>query len=93
MEDKALGLNPDYMEAMTYKNILLRLKANITKDPAEQKRLHRRGRQAPQQGHRRPEAQADRQRLVTADWRLQQLQFRKGAVLDAERPFSSYSGV
>jgi tetratricopeptide (TPR) repeat protein len=39
MEDKALGLNPDYMEAMTYKNILLRLKANITKDPAEQKRL------------------------------------------------------
>jgi len=39
MEDKALGLNPDYMEAMTYKNILLRLKANITKDPVEQKRL------------------------------------------------------
>jgi tetratricopeptide (TPR) repeat protein len=39
MEDKALTLNPDYMEAMTYKNILLRLKANIEKDPAEQKRL------------------------------------------------------
>ena len=39
MEDKALGLNPDYMEAMTYKNILLRLKANITKDVTEQKRL------------------------------------------------------
>jgi tetratricopeptide (TPR) repeat protein len=39
MEDKALQLNPDYMEAMTYKNILLRLKANITKDVAEQKRL------------------------------------------------------
>jgi tetratricopeptide (TPR) repeat protein len=39
MEDKALSLNADYMEAMTYKNILLRLKANITKDPAEQKRL------------------------------------------------------
>lgn len=39
MEDKALELNPDYMEAMTYKNILLRLKANITKDTAEQKRL------------------------------------------------------
>jgi tetratricopeptide (TPR) repeat protein len=29
MEDKALSLNPDYMEAMTYKNILLRLQANI----------------------------------------------------------------
>jgi tetratricopeptide (TPR) repeat protein len=39
MEDKALSLNPDYMEAMTYKNILLRLKANITTDAAEQKRL------------------------------------------------------
>lgn len=39
MEDRALGLNPDYMEAMTYKNILLRMKANITKDLGEQKRL------------------------------------------------------
>jgi tetratricopeptide (TPR) repeat protein len=39
MEDKALSLNPDYTEAMTYKNILLRLKANITTDAAEQKRL------------------------------------------------------
>ena len=39
MEDKALSLNPDYTEAMTYKNILLRLKANLEKDPAEQKRL------------------------------------------------------
>ena len=39
MEDKALSLNPDYTEAMTYKNILLRLKANLEKDPAEVKRL------------------------------------------------------
>jgi len=39
MEDKALSLNPDYTEALTYKNILLRLKANVTKDPVEQKRL------------------------------------------------------
>jgi tetratricopeptide (TPR) repeat protein len=39
MEDKALGLNPDYMEALTYKNILLRLQANIEKDPARQKQL------------------------------------------------------
>ena len=39
MEDKALELNPDYLDALTYKNILLRLKANITKDQAEQKRL------------------------------------------------------
>src|SRR4029453_2305816 len=39
MEDKALSLNPDYMEAMTYKNILLRLQANMEKDPVKQKQL------------------------------------------------------
>lgn len=39
MEDKALSLNPDYMEAMTYKNILLRMQANTEKDPGKQKQL------------------------------------------------------
>jgi tetratricopeptide (TPR) repeat protein len=39
MEDKALSLNPDYMDAMTYKNILLRLQAGTEKDPAKQKQL------------------------------------------------------
>ena len=39
MEDKALSLNPDYMEAMTYKNILLRLQARVEKDPKVQKDL------------------------------------------------------
>jgi tetratricopeptide (TPR) repeat protein len=39
MEDKALGLNPNYMEAMTYKNILLRMQANTEKDPKKQKEL------------------------------------------------------
>lgn len=39
METKALQLNPDYIDALTYKNILLRLKANNTKDPKEQKDL------------------------------------------------------
>jgi tetratricopeptide (TPR) repeat protein len=39
MEDKALTLNPDYMEAITYKNILLRLQANGEKDPQKQKAL------------------------------------------------------
>jgi tetratricopeptide (TPR) repeat protein len=41
MEDKALSLNPDYMEAMTYKNILLRMQANTEKDPNVQKDLIR----------------------------------------------------
>jgi tetratricopeptide (TPR) repeat protein len=38
-EDKALSLNPNYAEAMTYKNILLRLQANETTDRKEQQRL------------------------------------------------------
>ena len=31
-EDKALKLNPDYIEALTYKNILLRMQANLEPD-------------------------------------------------------------
>lgn len=38
-EDRALALQPDHMEALTYKNILLRLKANASSDPSQQKRL------------------------------------------------------
>ncbi|HWP99626.1 MAG TPA: tetratricopeptide repeat protein [Vicinamibacterales bacterium] len=37
--DKAIALNPNYMEALTYKNLLLRLQANVEKDPAKQKAL------------------------------------------------------
>jgi len=38
-EDKALAINPEYYEALIFKNILLRLQANVEKDPATQKRL------------------------------------------------------
>jgi tetratricopeptide (TPR) repeat protein len=38
-EDKALNLNPNYAEAMTYKNILLRLQANETTDREKQAQL------------------------------------------------------
>ena len=39
-EDKALALNPNYVDAMIVKNILLRHQANAeTKDPAKQKEL------------------------------------------------------
>ena len=38
-EDKALSLNPDYVDAMIVKNILLRHQANAEKDPAGQKQL------------------------------------------------------
>jgi tetratricopeptide (TPR) repeat protein len=37
--DKALQLKPDYMEALTYKNLLLRLQANLEKDQARQSAL------------------------------------------------------
>jgi len=37
--DKALQLKSDYMEALTYKNLLLRLQANLEKDPAKQQAL------------------------------------------------------
>ena len=37
--DKALSIKSDYTEAMVYKNLLLRLQANMEKDPATQQRL------------------------------------------------------
>jgi tetratricopeptide (TPR) repeat protein len=37
--DKALAIKDDYMEAVAYKNLLLRLQANLEKDPARQKQL------------------------------------------------------
>lgn len=39
LEDRALKLKPDYFAALMYKNVLLRLQANLTKDPGEQARL------------------------------------------------------
>jgi len=38
-ENQALALRPDYAEAMTYKNLLLRMQANMTMNPAEQAQL------------------------------------------------------
>jgi len=38
-ENKALALNPSYVDAMIVKNILLRHEANAEKDPAKQKAL------------------------------------------------------
>lgn len=37
--DKAIALKPDYMEALTYKNLLLRSQALLEKDPVVQQRL------------------------------------------------------
>jgi len=37
--DHALQIKPDYMEALVYKNLLLRLQANLEKDPSKQQAL------------------------------------------------------
>lgn len=37
--DKAISIKSDYMEAIAYKNLLLRLQANLIKDPAKQQAL------------------------------------------------------
>ncbi len=37
--DNALSVNPDYVEALTYKNILLRMKANLETDAARRQAL------------------------------------------------------
>jgi len=37
--DHALQIKPDYTEALVYKNLLLRLEANMEKDPAKQQAL------------------------------------------------------
>ena len=37
--DKAIAIKSDYMEAIAYKNLLLRLQANLEKDPKKQQAL------------------------------------------------------
>lgn len=37
--DRALALKPDYMEALTYKNLLLRAQANLETDPVRRQQL------------------------------------------------------
>ena len=37
--DKAISLNANYMEALVYKNLLLRVQATIEKNPARQQAL------------------------------------------------------
>jgi tetratricopeptide (TPR) repeat protein len=39
--DKALALNPDYIEALTYKNILLRMQGNLETDMAKRTALYK----------------------------------------------------
>ena len=38
-EDRALAMNPDYVPALTYKNIFLRMQANMTDDPVLRDRM------------------------------------------------------
>lgn len=47
--DHALQIKPDYMEALVYKGLLLRLEANLEKDPAKQQALLKQAEQLSQQ--------------------------------------------
>jgi TonB family protein len=38
--DRAIAQRPDYIEALTYKNILLRMKGNLETDPARREQLY-----------------------------------------------------
>jgi TonB family protein len=40
-EERALGMNPDYVPSIAYKSIFLRMQANLTADPEQQKVLLR----------------------------------------------------
>lgn len=76
-ENQALLLNPDYLEALTYKNILLRLQANLSADPAEQRRLI---------------AEADELRnRVIAMQREKNRSNAPAAAAEAESPFAGFS--
>jgi len=61
--DKALALKPDYFEALTYKNLLLRLEANVEKDPTKQQALLR---QADQLRDKAQELQKQKQAAAAA---------------------------
>jgi TonB family protein len=37
--DRALAINPDHTEALTYKNLLLRMRANLETDPVQKQQL------------------------------------------------------
>jgi TonB family protein len=40
-EDRALAMNPDFVPSITYKNIFLRMQANLTEDPEQRQKLLR----------------------------------------------------
>ena len=61
--DKALALKADYFEALTYKNLLLRLMANMEKDPKKQQELLK---QADQLRDKAQELQKQKQAATTA---------------------------
>ena len=65
--DKAISIKSDYMEAIAYKNLLLRLQANLEKDPAKQQALLRAGRSAARQGRSAAQAEGVRHQLIAHD--------------------------
>ena len=62
--DKAIAIKSDYMEAIAYKNLLLRLQANLEKDPKKQQALLKEADQLRDQADRAAQAEDRRHRLA-----------------------------
>ena len=65
--DEAIKLNPNYFEALTYKNLLLRVQANLEKNPARQQALLREANEWQRQGAGNPKEEPGRRRRIAHD--------------------------
>ena len=70
--NKALEIKSDYVEAMTYKGLLLRTQALIEKDPGEAAGADSRRHGAQRQGQRDAEGQAERLAKAQLAWAIAQ---------------------
>ena len=85
--DHALQIKPDYIEAIVYKNLLLRLQANLEKDPAKQQALIKEADQLRDKAQEmRKQKAAGRQRLVISHIRYNGLD-RRPSRRSPRRPF------
>ena len=93
--DKAIQLKSDYPEALTYKGLLLRVQANLEKNPTRQQELVKEAATYQREGRRSPGEAARRccwwpfgrvTSYVTLAFR-----FRRAALLPGGRPFQLYN--
>ena len=89
--DHALQLKPDYVEAIVYKGLLLRLQANLEKDPAKQQQLLKDATALQREGERDAQGEGRRHRaLVAQPW---QYRIDSNNRLDQRRPSGQPDGL